>query len=284
MTASERVNLIKEISSVMSTEDWSLIDLTLRQFNFETLETYNGDSFHYLLQQLESGQDSDILSLATHLKIELNTTESELNPGFWREGYFKLFISHLSSEKIRANDLKDILENYAISGFVAHTDIEPTKVWQNEIEIALRTCDALLALMTPKFHESNWTDQEIGIALGRDLLIVPARLGRDPYGFIGKFQAITDKRDDLLAEELLISLIKNKKTNKKMAYALMTMFENSNTFADAKRNIALVRKIEYWDDKLIDRLKQSKDNNSQIRESFGVPASIEYLLDTLTNK
>jgi hypothetical protein len=284
MTASERVNLIKEIASIMGSEDWSLIDLTLRQFNFETLETFNGDSFHYLLQQLESGQESDIISLATHLNIELNTKESDLNPGFWREGYFKLFISHLSSEKIRANDLKDELENYAISGFVAHTDIEPTKEWQSEIEIALRTCDALLAMMTPKFHEGNWTDQEIGIAFGRDLLIVPVRLGRDPYGFIGKFQAITDKRDDLLAEELFTSLVKNKKTNKKMAYALMTKFENSNTYAEAKRNIALVKKIEYWDDKLIERLKQSKDNNSQIRGSFGVPGSIEHLLGTLIDR
>jgi hypothetical protein len=281
MTPSERVKLIKEISIKMSNEDWSLIDLTLRQFNFKTTETFTDDKFHYLLQQLENGKDIHILSLAAHLNIEIESVESELNPEFWREGYFRLFISHLSSDKILANELKDILEDYAISGFVAHTDIVPTKEWQNEIEIALRTSDALLALMTPEFHESNWTDQEIGIALGRDLLIIPTRLGRDPYGFIGKFQAIIHKRSDLIAEDLFISLLKNKKTNKKLAYALMTKFENSNTYAAAKLNIGLVKKIEYWDEKLIERLRKSPDNNSQIRESFGVTGSIAYLLENI---
>jgi hypothetical protein len=281
MTASERVKLIKQIATVLSTDDWSLIDLTLRQFNFPTSDTFNGERFQYLLTYLEKGKDIAISSLAAHLNIEFSKQESELSPGFWREGYFKLFISHLSSEKIRANAIKDLLENYAISGFVAHTDIEPTKEWQNEIELAIRTCDALFALMTSGFHESNWTDQEIGIAIGRDLLIIPARLGRDPYGFIGKYQAISQTRDDLLAEELFISLVKNKKTTKKISYSMMIKFENSNTYAEAKKNIGLVKKLEYWDDKLIDRLKQSEENNSQIRGSFGVSGSIASLLHTL---
>lgn len=281
MTASERVNLIKEIAASLSTDDWSLIDLTLKQFNFPTSDTFNGERFQYLLTYLEKGKDIDISSLAVHLNLKVSKQDSELSPGFWREGYFKLFISHLSSEKIRANSIKDILENYSISGFVAHTDIEPTKEWQNEIELAIRTCDALLALMTPEFHESNWTDQEIGIAIGRDLLIIPARLGRDPYGFIGKYQAISQTRDDFIAEELFLSLVKNKKTTKKISYSMMTKFENSNTYAEAKKNIGIVKKLEYWDDKLIARLKQCAENNSQIRESFGVSGSIALLLDTI---
>ena len=50
--------------------------------------------------------------------------------------------------------------------------------------------DALIAILTPGFNESKWTDQEIGVAIGRKVPIVPIRIGLDPYGFIGKYQAL----------------------------------------------------------------------------------------------
>src|SRR5215510_6522648 len=46
---------------------------------------------------------------------------------------FRLFISHISSEKDKAARLKECLAPYAISGFVAHEDIHPTLEWQQQI-------------------------------------------------------------------------------------------------------------------------------------------------------
>src|SRR3989338_10334905 len=51
--------------------------------------------------------------------------------------------------------------------------------------------EAFVALMTEDFHESDWTDQEVGCAFGRGVPIIAIKLGRDPYGFIGKFQALS---------------------------------------------------------------------------------------------
>jgi len=51
---------------------------------------------------------------------------------------------------------------------------------------ALATCEALIAWLTPDFHESLWTDQEVGFCVGRSVLIIPIRVGLNPYGFIGK--------------------------------------------------------------------------------------------------
>jgi hypothetical protein len=48
-----------------------------------------------------------------------------------------LFLSHLASLKVTVGKLKLSLRKYAISGFVAHEDIDPTKEWQDEIEAAL---------------------------------------------------------------------------------------------------------------------------------------------------
>ena len=58
--------------------------------------------------------------------------------------------------------LKDALKAYHISSFVAHEDIMPTLPWQIEIERALNTMDAMLAIHTKGFSESSWTQQEIG--------------------------------------------------------------------------------------------------------------------------
>ena len=120
------------------------------------------------------------------------TSEDQLIK-LWRPGYFRLFISHKAEQKKQATLLKDELQCYGVSCFVAHEDIEPTKEWQIEIEKALFSMDALVALMTEGFFVSFWVNQEIGVAIGRSVPVIPIRLEADPLGFIGKYQAITCK-------------------------------------------------------------------------------------------
>ena len=54
------------------------------------------------------------------------------------------------------------------------------KEWETEIESALFSMDVLVALLTDGFHDSNWTDQEVGVAIGRKIPVVPVRLGKGP--------------------------------------------------------------------------------------------------------
>jgi TIR domain len=83
------------------------------------------------------------------------------------------------------------LETYGVSAFVAHDTIEPMSTWQREIEKGLETMEIMLAFITDDFHESSWTNQEIGYALGKDIPVIPVKLeGRDPDGFIGATQAV----------------------------------------------------------------------------------------------
>lgn len=143
-------------------------------------------------------------------------------PRFWQDGYFRLFISHLVVHKVSVKRLKQELEKWGISAFVAHTDIEPTREWQLEIEAALFSMDALLAVLMPGFKESNWTDQEIGVAIGLRKLIIPARRGLDPYGFIGKYQGFqADGRTvGQVAEDVVKILLRNEKTRAQIVRGL----------------------------------------------------------------
>jgi len=50
--------------------------------------------------------------------------------------------------------------------------------------------DGMIVILHPGFQESKWTDQEVGVAIGRMVPIIPIKVGLDPYGFIGKYQAL----------------------------------------------------------------------------------------------
>jgi len=67
--------------------------------------------------------------------------------------------------------------------------------------------DAFVALLTEEFHDSDWTDQEVGFALGRTVPVIAVKLDMDSYGFIGKFQAVSCEWDSAAVEiaKLLIN-------------------------------------------------------------------------------
>ena len=120
--------------------------------------------------------------------------ESDLE-SLWGSGSVRAFISHVSTHKELAHDLKRQLSSLGVASFVAHDDIEPMKEWELEIEKDLFSMDVLIALMSPDFRNSKWTDQEVGVAVGRDVRVVAFRMGTDPYGFIGRYQAFSGTSD-----------------------------------------------------------------------------------------
>lgn len=280
LSASKRILLLKEISQRLRVEEWPLIDLTLSQFHLPTSDTWQGDKYAYVLEMSKLAPDDALVELAQHVGyIHEEVPKQGIDPPFWRKRMFRLFISHLSSEKVFAAQLQEALLNYGISGFVAHNDIEPTLEWQTQIETALATADSLVALLHPAFHQSNWTDQEIGFAMGRGLPVFAVRFGQDPYGFIGRFQAFVGggKSPDTLAKELFDSYRKNKQTRKRMAEVLMSLFEDSGSFAAAKARIGYLEEIESWDAAFVSRLEAMVAANSQISGSWGVPERVEKL-------
>jgi hypothetical protein len=179
-----------------------------------------------------------------------------------------------------ASELQQALDHYGITSFVAHKDIKPTAEWQNEIELALSTCDALVALLHPEFHESEWTDQEIGFVMGRAMPVFSVTLGEAPYGFIGKTQAFNGigKTATALAREIFDALRKNKQTQDKMAEVVVTLFENSGSFDAAKARMSYLEELTVWKPGFANRIKNAAENNGQISSAWGVPERVTALL------
>lgn len=155
----------------------------------------------------------------------------------WDSGMLRLFISHTHIHKVQVGTLKWHLRALGISGFVAHEDIAPSLDWQAEIELALRTAQASLALLTPDFHDSLWTDQEVGVAIARGILVIPVNLGVTPYGFMGKYQALVGSlgAPEELADATYAILAKRPSTIAAMREGLVTALEGANTYKAARK-------------------------------------------------
>lgn len=187
----------------------------------------------------------------------------------WGEqDFLRLFLSHKVEFKTRTATLKKHLQLFGVSCFVAHEDIHPTKEWQNEIENALFSMDAFCALMTKDFHDSLWTDQEVGVAFGRGVPIVALRLGQDPYGFIGKFQAVSCSWDEAPFEIVKV-LIKHPS----MVTAFIKNLKNCTGYDDGNTLATVLPFIENLSEQQVSDLINCYNDNSQLRGSYGFNGS-----------
>lgn len=268
---------MKEVSSRLGAEEWALIDVTLKQFGLPRADTWSGTKSAYVLEMLADAKDRPLVDLGQHVGFEVEAAATlRIEPRFWRKDMLRVFVSHLARERKAAAELQKAMLDFGMSGFVAHNDIEPTQEWQTQIETALATCDTLVALLHDGFHESKWTDQEIGFAMGRGVPVYSVRYGQDPYGFIGRFQAFNAGRKSpaKLAESLFDAYRKDKQTQNKVGETLVKLFEESGTFADAKARIGYLEDLESWDASYPARIKAAAKSNSQISGSWGVPERV----------
>lgn len=222
-------------------------------------------------------QESGVLVDQT---LQHKAVDSKLIERLWGAGHVRLFISHKTTAKIEAGEYKKVLLPYGVSSFVAHEDIEPTLEWQEEIERALFTMDVLVAMLTPDFHDSCWTDQEVGIAMGRRVPVIPIRLGQVPYGFIGKYQALggTLSESKTTAERVYEILWKTSSIHSRLCEALIIAFENAASFSQANTIMKRLMTIEQLPHDLIDRAEKAPSVNNQVADAYIVIAELSKMI------
>lgn len=182
----------------------------------------------------------------------------------WGNEGYRVFLSHKNEVKKETAKLKEQLKLFGVSGFVAHEDIHPTKEWRNEIENALFSMDAFVTLLTEGFHDSDWTDQEVGVAFGRGVPIIPVKLGKDPYGFIGKFQALS-----CAWATAAIEIVKILLKHDRMLNAYIKAVENCSGYDDGNTLSEILPYIDKLSVQQADLLVSAFNENGQMRNSFG---------------
>lgn len=197
MRPSERLKLISELSGeLQSRYTYDEIDTYLAAFGVETPEFWDGPNSKrvYSAELLKNLSDNILSEISEDLEISISAASFPL-PRVWLDSSdLRVFVSHISKDKDKALRLRDCLKPYGVSAFVAHEDIEPTVLWQSEIERALAHMHCFVSVHTSGFSESNWTQQEIGFAVARRVKIISLKMGETPTGFIGKEQSLPRRR------------------------------------------------------------------------------------------
>ncbi|MDX8348902.1 toll/interleukin-1 receptor domain-containing protein [Cognatiyoonia sp. IB215446] len=224
MRVSDKLALLDKIGrELQSRFTFSEIDAFLAEFQITRPENAERNSKWVYSKNVLSGLDDElIIKIAGELDLlEITSTGQHFEPprNWQKTQEFRLFISHVAAEKLKATRLKDCLAKYGISGFVAHEDIHPTLEWQNEIERALHTMDAFVSIHTSGFSKSFWTPQEIGFAVGKAIKVISLRMGEDPTGFISKQQALSRGRKtaEEIADEIDQLLSDDPRTQQRLA-------------------------------------------------------------------
>src|SRR5690606_3645146 len=226
MKQSERFDLIdrigREVQSRMGARD---VGPYLKRFGLNILDPEDAmrSKWAYAKRVLAGASDEIVLRIADDLDMDAAAIgEASLPPTIWQStASFKLFISHVSADRDKALRLRECLEPYSVSGFVAHEDILPTREWEQELLRGLRTMDAFLSMHTPGFALSSWTQQEVGFAVCRGVKIISFKMGEDPTGFLAGRQALLRKGRSAedIAAEINMLLENDTQTSTKLAAA-----------------------------------------------------------------
>jgi hypothetical protein len=206
----------------------------------------------------------------------------------WGPRHVKLFLSHKSSVKADVTKLKQSLAKCGIAAFVAHEDIEPTQEWQREIERALFSMDALAALLTQDYHDSEWTDQEVGVAIGRGVPLVAVRLECDPYGLMGKGQGLggcTWSDPDSAAIKIFHTLRKCLQDKSRLIECAIAAYSESRSWEESVWRIEqLLSMFESLTSDQVTRVIEAYRANEKNKKSFKGMELLKPLLEKWTKK
>jgi hypothetical protein len=281
MKLGARVDLIMKVARTLSEKSFTDIDLLLRQGDLSTSHWHpNMDPYEYCVQALEPAPDNLLHELDDYLH---STTDAIPGDAPWVSDKFHIFLTHVATHKAEAATLKQDFLKLGIEGFVAHEDIEPTKKWQQVIEAALLSCDALVALLHDGFQESPWCDQEVGYVLGRNIPVVPVAFDQQPYGFFGALQSLradTYTGQLTLAAEIARLLLTDPRTGTALTGHLVAALVSSRNWAES--NVLAPLLADYAPlvtREQVRRLREAQESNIEVREATHVERSIKRMVE-----
>lgn len=204
----------------------------------------------------------------TSARVELDASSLAI----WKPGHVRLFISHRDIHKRTANELAEALDGLGICCFIAHDTIQATKEWRKEILNGLETMEAMLIFLTNDLHDSPYTNQEIGFALGRHVPIISLKLeSKDPQGFIAHEQALRGTLENPANSAAKIYKLIGERLGSKerMQTALISSFISSPGFSETRDRFDKMKvAVERLSKEEVELIIEGFRNNSQLHNAI----------------
>jgi hypothetical protein len=182
----------------------------------------------------------------------------------WPDDLVRVFLSHAALHKDFVGDVAAHLRGFGAYGFVAHETMAFTLPWQGQIEHALATADALVALVHPEVNDSAWCQQEIGWAYGRQIPVLCVRMGATPTGFPSSVQwpSGDDGAPDAVARTIGEWLNKQPALADRIAGGLIKALGRAGNYYDARDAARALDRVgtltpEQWE--AVDRIVRTND-------------------------
>jgi nucleoside 2-deoxyribosyltransferase len=111
----------------------------------------------------------------------------------------EFFLAYHHDDNHLAGKVKQELERRGFSAFLAHEDIEPSATWREEILKHLKSCMALVAIVTKRFGDSSYANQEVGFVIGKGKPVISLNFSEGLPGFLESLQAIKTTEGNIVA-------------------------------------------------------------------------------------
>ena len=137
---------------------------------------------------------------------------------------------------------------------------------------ALKECEALAAYLTTDFMRVTGRIKRSGEAVARGLLVFPLRVDVNPYGFIGRYQAMdarAGKDPHALAREIAGVLRTDLRTRSAMAEVTVDRFVHSYSYDNARANLERLQSLapDLWTPGMAQAVQQAVASNDQINQA-----------------
>jgi hypothetical protein len=291
MKVGERIRIITECADSLVERKVSEAQMILRQFGVQTYDYEDGwnslSAEDYFTLQVENIDPERLYELHQFLLGEDAAPGRQKRSDMWGDNPVRVFISHCHEDAGFASKVNDILrETCGIDAFVAHKDIYPSAQWRASIRSALGTAHYFVAILHDRFHQSEWCDQEVGWALGRNLPVLPVRRqplmlppGSKRYdGFIEEHQDLVldptrGTGEWFLAHSILDHVLMDDRTHQIGVDALIEAFVKSVSFDRTRELWPKIAREPILESRHLRRLEYAAETNRQVYDANvdGIP-------------
>lgn len=138
----------------------------------------------------------------------------------------------------------------------------------------------LLALLTEDFSQSKWADQEVGVAIGRGVHVIPVRMGKDLYGFMERYQAISGSLESSDIENELLAYAFDEDSLEDVAIdSFILAVRNSDSYKCSRQLATYLPKIRQLNSAQEAALVEAYNGNRQVHEAYDWQRISDHLRD-----
>ncbi|MCT2076069.1 toll/interleukin-1 receptor domain-containing protein [Dietzia cinnamea] len=276
LTRAERFKIKSALVDLMNQDfnhwDFARQNMLLSEFKLDPLDDdYNGPTF---ADAISNVSDADLIELYTIVAgqepDELTSDPLASQSGPWQPGMIRLFISHSAAHKEFIGQVSRELAVVGVDGFVAHDHMENAKPFQDQIEQALTTMDAFVALVHPEFNGSAWCQQEVGWAYARRVPLYAVRLGDNPQAFVARDQwpSLFERNPREIADEISDWIGKHPLLSDRIIDGLFASLSNASNYESAGATANRIARLPSLTDEQWSRLDEIYFANDQVE--YGV--------------